>query len=733
MTPQPFNEMAPAGQPAAGLGAPAGPVRSGGMPPLAPAFITRPETAPGLGGTLAPGRVAVLAPARPSAEPWRDWLSVCGKTQLAVHFAESLWRAGEVEVLVWVTATSRAAVMSGYAEAAAATMGAQAAGTGEAAAARFVGWLAEAPRPWLVVLDDLADAADLEGLWPAGPRGRLLITTKNPGTLPPEAKATVLPIGPFSQREALGYLMGRLTADLDQRLGALDLVQDLDCEPMALAQASAVISESTLSCRDYRGYFARRRDQLAEGGTISPAGVTWTFGFEQAGRNSPDGAPQSLLAMAALLDGHGIPGEVFTAPAVLKQLGAGAGRDAVSAEHVRNALLLPAQAGLLDIDAAGRWPTIRMSPVLQAALRAVMPEEVLRRVALAAAEALVETWPDDDSQAWSAEGLRACAASLQQVAGDLLWEDDACHPLLLRAGQSLDRAGLTGPAVAYWRDLITVSDRILGREHPDTLVIGEALARACLAAGRAADAVPWFQWVLTSRIRALGPDNSAVIEARRALGHALMTAGQFDEAINVLDGAVRDYERVGGTDHLDTLAARDELADAYGAAGQAGLALQLRQLTLKQLEIRQGARHPDTIAARQKLADAYLADGKFKDAVNQYKRTLADRERVLGPDDLDTIATRVSLGIAYQASGKLTSTLQCYEQARTGYERVLGADHPDSLAHRANLAEMYIAAGRLTDATTLLRDTVTRCERTLPAGDPLTDSVRASLADMLRQ
>ena len=80
MTPQPFNEMASAGQPAAGLGALAGPVRSGGMPPLAAGFVTRPETAPGLNGTLVPGRVAVLAPARPSAEPERDWLSVCGKT-----------------------------------------------------------------------------------------------------------------------------------------------------------------------------------------------------------------------------------------------------------------------------------------------------------------------------------------------------------------------------------------------------------------------------------------------------------------------------------------------------------------------------------------------------------------------------------------------------------------------------------------------------------------------------
>jgi tetratricopeptide (TPR) repeat protein len=723
MTPQPFNELAPAGQSAAR-------VRTGAMPPLAVGFITRPETAPGLGGTLMPGRQAVLAPARSSAEPWRDWLSVCGKTQLAAHFAESLWRSGEVQLLVWVTGTSRAAVLSGYADAAAAAMGSDAAGEGELVATRFVSWLSETSQPWLVVLDDVADGAELDGLWPAGPRGRLLITTKNPGSLPPEAKASVLPIGPFSQREALGYLMGRLTADLDQRLGALDLVQDLECEPLALAHASAVISESTLTCRDYRGYYARRRDQLAEGGTIAAAGVTWTFGFEQAGRLSPDGAAQSLLAMAALLDGHAIPGEVFTAPAVLRHLAAGAGQATVTPEHARDALLLPARAGLLEIDPAGSWPTIRMSPVLQAALRAVMPEEVLRRAALAAADALAEIWPEDDRHAWAADRLRSCAASLQQVAGDLLWAG-GCHPLLLRAGRSLDRAGLNAPAVGYWRELIAVSDRVLGREHPDTLVIGELLARACLAAGRPTDAVPWFQWALTSRIRALGPDHSASIEARRSLGHALMAAAQFDEAITVLDGVVQDFERVRGTDHLDTLGARDDLAEAYGQAGQPGAALQLRQLTLKQLEIRQGARHPDTIATRQKLADAFLADGRYKDAVSQYKKTLADREKILGPDHLDTIETRVSLGSAYQSLGKITSTLQLYEQARAAYVRVLGEDHRDTLTHQASLASVYTAAGRLMDATTLLRDTVTRCERTLPAGDPLTDSVRESLTELL--
>src|SRR6266496_443222 len=33
-------------------------------------------------------------------------------------------------------------------------------------------------QPWLVVLDDLQDPADLDGLWPEGPEGRLLVTSR---------------------------------------------------------------------------------------------------------------------------------------------------------------------------------------------------------------------------------------------------------------------------------------------------------------------------------------------------------------------------------------------------------------------------------------------------------------------------------------------------------------------------------------------------------------------------
>jgi len=99
------------------------PARSGAVPPLAEGFSARLESAPGLAATLVPGVTAVLVPDLVAAEASRDWLRPCGKTQLAVSFTESLWHSRGVDLLVWVVATSRASVLSGYMEAAVTAMG----------------------------------------------------------------------------------------------------------------------------------------------------------------------------------------------------------------------------------------------------------------------------------------------------------------------------------------------------------------------------------------------------------------------------------------------------------------------------------------------------------------------------------------------------------------------------------------------------------------------------------
>ncbi|MGH3199000.1 MAG: tetratricopeptide repeat protein [Streptosporangiaceae bacterium] len=707
--------------------------RVGEVPPLAEGYTDRPDTARGIVDALVPGTTLALVPGSAFAEGPSNWLGACGKTQIAVIIAESLWRSTAIDALIWISATNRASVLSGYVQASAAAFGLEPTGTAESVAARLVSWLTATNQPWLVVLDDLQDPTDLEGLWPEGPAGRALLTGTRSSVASGRRGTQVVPVGFYSVREALNCLTERLSVNPAQRQGAIDLIEALGREPLALAQAASVVANSTLACRDYRDYFARRRQQIgvAAGEVPSAAAVTWTLSLGQAESLLPGASVRLMLVLVALLDGHGIPGAIFSTPAVAAYLGGAVTpfSSAVDPKPAWDALLAIERAGLISVNRAVAPPTILMNSVLQAAIRLAAPANVQDPAARAAASALLEAWPADEPEPWTADGLRVNAASLQNSAPDVLWAD-GCHPVLLRAGRSLDDARLAGPAVEHWRDLSARCDTKLMPGHPDALVVAAQLAAAFLAAGYAGEAVHWRQRVLAERGRELAPGHPAIIAARVNLAKALVLAAEPADAVAVLLRAVSECEQFRGPGHPDTLSARDELAAAYLAAGDPAAATKLLGRNLTDRERLQGPRDAETMATRDRLAAACLADGKVKDGISHYKRALSDREKVFGRGHPDTLTTTAHLAAAYQAAGKMPAAIQLSEQCCADSERVLGPDHADTLARLANLAHLYYAVGRVGDAVTLLRDTIARCEGVLPYGDPLIQALQQSLANI---
>jgi len=734
-------------------GSPAGrvtwPLRLGTVPPLADGHVARPESAPGLGQLLVPGAAVALVPARGAgvapAPGSPDWAVACGRTQLAVCCAESLWQARELDLLVWVTATSRESIVSAYAAAAAAAIGIEPAGDAESVATRFVRWLAETSRRWFVVLDDLVAPADIDGLWPAGQAGRTLLTTAEPADAFGRRQLREFPVAGLSRREALSFLLGRLTGDRGQRTGAIDLVDLLYGEPLALGQASAVLNSSALSCREYVDQFGRKRAQLAPGlpGRPAAAAISWTLSVEQAHRLLPRGPVQPLLILAAVLDGHSIPATIFATAAAREYAGHSSADGMSPAGTSQPGTTRPdtgrldawtcvaslERAGMLTIDSAPAPPIVRMHPTVQAAVRAAVSRELLDRAALGAADALLEAWPDEDQMGWLSDSLRACALSVIRLAGDQIWTGSS-YRLLFRAGRSLEAAGLTMLAAAHWNRVAAASERYLGPEHHDALAASDHLAEAFLAASKALEALPWFRRVLANRVRMLGSEHPATIEFEVRLGRALLAAGRADEAVAIFERVASDRTRLLGSGHAAALDARDALADAYCAAGRRTDGIRQYQRTLTEREQVQGKNHQATLATCEKLANAYLAADRVKDAVSAYKRVATGRERARGPDHPETIAARGRLAAAYQSAGRMAMAIQLHEETRTDSERVLGVDHVDTLTRSVHLAHAYYAVGRIGDAVAVLRDTAQRCERVLSPDHQLVQAVRESLANI---
>ena len=752
------------------------------VPPLVDGFYARTESGPDLASTLRPGEITVLTDGE-EAKTWPAGQGGTGKTQLAVDFTHAMWNARAVEILIWVTASNRESVITSFAQAAN-TVDAAASRTesAEVAAARFVTWLAHTRRPWALVIDDLRDPGDLADLWPAGQSGRILITSPLAASelagVPALAQATtrIIPIGGFSRREALSYLSSRLTDYPDQRVEALDLGEDLDGLPLGLAQATAVMNSRKLGCREYRAMFAERRQHMTDiDGASASVLATWSLAAECAHELTPAGLAWPALALAAALDRNGIPGAVLTSPTACGYV---AGRPSTAGDQdqslVRAAINNLAQVGLVTIDPASAVRTVRMHASVQAAVRAWLARADLEQVVLTAAGALLETWPEGDSERGEmAQALRDCTSSLRAVDANLgtslLWKPEA-HQLLFRAGLSLEGSKLDEAAIAYWQQIVATSTRLLGAAHANAVVARDRLAAAYESAGLSGEAIAVFQAALADRERNQGPEHPETIAARGKLAHAYQTAGRPGDAVALFERTVTDSEKLLGPGHPNTFTARADLAAAYQvagrtkdsintyqqlvgdadrllgtghptaldartslgaayqAAGQHRDAIDTYERALGDQERMHGRDHPDTIGARAVLASAYRSAGKGKEAVGQYERVLADRERIQGTDHPDTIAARAKLAFSYRSAGRMREAVPGYERTLADRERIQGRDHRETLTARSNLAAAYQQARRLTEAIPQYERALADSQRMLGEGDIETLTTRCNLA-----
>jgi tetratricopeptide (TPR) repeat protein len=706
---------------------------SGIVPPLADPYDTRTETGPELAGSLQPGEAVVLVHGEES-----DAAAVAtggtGKTQLAVEFAHAMWNGRLVEVLVWVTATNAEAVLTGFAQAAHMVDAGPPGEGAEAAAARFVAWLAHTKRPWALIIDDLGDLGDMQRLWPSGASGRTLITTRLPAESFEAMDIRVIPVPGLSRREALSYLTSRLTDHPDQRIEALDLAEDLAGLPLALSQATAVINARQQGCREYRAMLGERRKYMSGvDGASATVLATWSLAAECAHELPPGGLAWPTLALAAMMDHHGIPGAVMTSPSACSYI---AGRpstaDAMDQNMVRAAINNLAAMDLITIDPVSPVRTVQMHSAVQAAVRSYLPQADLEQVALASADALLETWPEGEGGPQLDQALRDCAAALRANDGGVLWKTEA-HPLLFRAGLSLENSRLSDAAITYWQSILNTSTRLLGPAHANAVVARDRLAAAYESAGSSAEAVSVFQTALADRERNQGPEHPETIAARGHLAHAYQSAGRPADAVGLYERTVADSERLLGPGHPVTLGSRASLADAYQKAGQLRDGINGYEQLLGDAEQILGAGHPTTLSARASLAAAYAANGQSKPAIEQYERALADQERMHGRDHPDTIAARASLASAYRSAGKLKDAIAQYERVLADRERVEGADHPDTIASRANLAYAYRSGGRLREAIPVYERTLADRERIQGPDHRDTLTARSNLAGCYQQ
>ncbi|MFF3820613.1 tetratricopeptide repeat protein [Streptomyces bluensis] len=681
-----------------------------------------------------------------------------GKTQLAAHYARQAWAGDELDVLVWVSASSRPAIVSAFAQAAEELLALEP-GDPERSAQAFLRWLE--PKPpgsepvcrWLVVLDDVADPADVTGLWPAkNPYGRTVVTTRRRDAALPGHR---IDIGVFTPDQAVAYLVDFLAEhgrhDDPEEIRAL--AEDLGHLPLALSQAAAYIVDADIpvgcsrcthrQCPSYRRRLADRATSLAsmlpEPGTLpddqnTTVSATWSLSIERADNLSPVGLARPTLQLAAVLDPNGIPQNVLTSGPARTYLAqhrtqAAAEQstlDEVTELDVWGALRALHRLSLVDHDPESPQQSVRVHQLIQRATRDTLSHQGRSQIVRVAGDALLEDWPEPHLPL--AQTLRANARAVIDCAGDALFSENEHHHLLMHVGVSMSNAGQFAAAVRHFQDLVDRSRALLGPDHPETLLARDNLAANRGEAGDARGAMEALNELLTDRLRVQGPDHSDTLNTRSGLARWRGEAGDAAGAAEAFAELLNDYLRVQGPDHPHTLNTRIGLARWRGEAGDAaGAAEAFAELLNDYLRV-EGPDHPNTLDTRHRLAEWRGHAGDAAGAAEAFAELLTDRVRVLGPDHPEALNDRRCLARWRGEAGDAAGAAEALAELLTDRLRIQGPDHPDTLGTRFWLAHWLVEAGDARSAVEAYAEQLTARLRIHGPDHPYTLDARYWLA-----
>ncbi|WP_250004376.1 tetratricopeptide repeat protein [Actinoplanes sp. M2I2] len=548
-----------------------------------------------------------------------------GKTQVATRLARQLWDAGEIDELIWVQAGARHRILDAYRLAWARIGDDDEDGD---PAARLLEWLETTDRRWLVVLDDLADPADLRGLWPpATETGRTVVTTRRTDASLTTDGREMLRLASFGPSAASAYVHAKLAARPQLAAGAEELVAELGGLPLALSQAVVHQLDVDWTCSDYLDQLRRLPLREAAPETLpddqtAAVAATLALSLRHADGLRPAGLATPVLRVAALLDPDGIPETVFTTAAVTSALGIGA-------DDARSALRCLRRVSLVDIDQIDHG-RVRVHSLVQRVTREDTPAEVLTGLRRVCAEALLEIWPGAGDDPEQRARFHANASALMDdslLAGGV-------HRLVFETARSMAAAGGIEAAIDHLAGAAKRAATVLGADHPDVLRLRheEMYRRGVaeyydVAAEMAASLIEDWQ-----RVR--GPGDPLALDARiyhaRWLGHERPEA-----AIPLLGALIAEL----GAGHAEAPTVRNDLAYFRGRAGDPAGAAEEFGLLVRERTARLGRMAEHTLISRNGHGFWLAEAGRIDEAILVLAEVHADCAERLGPDHLYTLGS----------------------------------------------------------------------------------------------
>ncbi|KZP20026.1 TPR-like protein, partial [Athelia psychrophila] len=678
-----------------------------------------------------------------------------GKSQLALKYANTSFRAGRHMYIIWISATTMEKANQGLAGVLDLLQHPDRHHPDQSAritAARLClehseqyGFL-----KWLIILDDVTVATVpflRENLPRQNSHGSILFTTRTAEiaeaiTSVAGEQHPVYGLNALSLEQSATLLLtragihGRASTDLDS---AKNLASRIGCLPLAVEQAGSYMKRNGLTSASQLEISYDQRGLKEVIGWVNSLSFyqeksvlrTFTVQFERLGEIDPNFL--QLLKVLAFFDPESIPLDIVV-------LGAGRFGHHLAAHEVSisTVLLTPQVSNRqnqlpsynppnTDADVASEVVSVELRHLLE-----LICSETWLRGALRHFEDLSLAQPHYDKKI-SLHIHDLIQLVLQQTApAEQLRKDShfaLAGTLLCKAFQTI--GDLSSPR--SWTEHERFVPHLMALlKHAGTptikiLVMSRQVARYFQERGRYDEAEALFRQALAGLEQQLGTDHPDTLRTANGLAFLYYLQGRLGQAEAMNQRVLAGQEQL-GAGHSDTLHTVHDLAVLYQMQGNYKEAESFYQRALAGRGQQLGVDHPATLNTVNALAGLYTRQGNYENAAALYQRALAGQQQQLGTDHPSTLSTVDNLAFLYDNQGHYDAAESLYQRALAGQEQQLGADHPATLNTVQNLAALYMRQGNYENAAALYRRALAGQEQQLGADHPDTLNTANNLA-----
>ncbi|OSS52724.1 hypothetical protein B5807_02787 [Epicoccum nigrum] len=573
----------------------------------------------------------------------------------------------------------------------------------------------------------MTQTADLAEFLPRSKLCSVIFTTTESDIAEALAPQHVIALHELTPDTALKMLQNRLTRPLSnaEQQGAIHLLRELSHLPLAVSQAAACMNAGKMTVQQYqarldehRGAALEKGDDLSDGeqrdlGLRKAVAATLSLSIGKVRQSNAVAA--EYLWFAACVDRTDISLDLLVAASPQAR------EDAIKVLD-RYALITrrPAESAL-DVH---RLVHAALRKRLQA--KGQLQEWIQRTTTQ-----LLQVFPNDDHSNRS-KWRRLLPHSQYVLSHSQNDNNKERWDLAWKCGMALYSDGRYNAAGELFVQVIETTKRVLGDEHPDTLLSIGNLASTYSNQGRWSEAEKLNVQVMETTKRVLGDEHPDTLSSMANLASTYWNQGRWNEAEKLNVQVMETTKRVLGNKHPDTLSSMANLASTYSNQGRWNEAEKLNVQVIETTRRVLGNEHPDTLSSMANLAATYWNQGRWNEAEKLNVQVMETRKRVLGDEHPDTLSSMANLASTYRNQGRWNEAEKLNVQVIETRKRVLGDEHPDTLSSMANLAATYRNQGRWNEAEKLNVQVMETRKRVLGDEHPDTLSSMANLAATYR-